>query len=330
MNFQRVLRGGFAALIFLSLQTTGLANDFLPSGDDDLLRFVPVQSGEPVELLILNRQGNWRQYSDFLGLGTRWVYAESGNNRIWVFNPLSGFGELLVNLDAAVGQSFSTPLGPCNSQATIADRQTIVETPAGRFDNVIRVDFSGSCQQQGLEAVWFAPGIGPIQWSRRSEFGSRFFVLTEAFVDGLVLPVATELAISTTLPVDRIVIDDQPAILANVTLQNPGQEDIDLMFTSSKTFDILLFDANGELRRQYSLDRIYTPAVQFITVPAGGSQTFGDWLELIDDQGLPLDSGTYTLRIEIPGYRTPEQGPFNNQVIAIEAPLHLDRRISLP
>lgn len=330
MGFKRVIRGSFAALIFLSLQAAVLANNYLPSGNDDLLRFAPVQSGQPVEMLILNRQGNWRQYSDFLGLGTRWVYAENGNNRMWVFNPLSGFGELLVNLDAPVGQSFQTPLGPCSSVATIGERQATIETPAGQFNNVIRVDFSGSCQQQGLQSAWFAPGIGPIQWARRSEFGSRFFVLTQAFVNGQELPAPTELTISTTLPVNRIVIDDQPAILASMTLHNPGNQDIDLLFVNGKTFDILLIDQTGAVVRQYSRDRMYTMALQFITIPAGGSQTFGDWLELVDDEGQPLDTGTYTLRIEVPGYRTPEEGGFNNQVIAIEAPLHLDRRISIP
>jgi hypothetical protein len=323
----------FAKVFFLAgsllAGAAAWANDYLPLAGDDLLRFVPMQSGESREMLITATQGNWKRFSDFLGLGENWVYTEAGDSRIWVYNPASGYGERMVDLAAPVGQTFLTPLGSCSRYATIADRAASLETPAGSFDQAIRVDFSGSCSHAGLRSVWFVAGIGPVQWSQASSFGLRYFLLAEAAVGEVLLPQASELIISATLPLGRIVLEDQPAIHAALSVHNPGPAPVELVFPSGQTFDIYIIDEAGQVVRQFSHGQLYTQALYSITLAPNASHSFGDVIDLVDNDGEALDVGTYVLRVELSGFATPEASVFRDEPIAIEAPLHVDRRIGL-
>lgn len=323
----------FFAKVFLlcamAVSVTLQANDYLPYGAGDLVRFQAMNGSEQRESSILNTQGNWKQLSDFLGLGEKWVYTEAGDSRIWVYNPLSGYGERMVDMAANVGQTFNTPLGECNSQAVIAERGASVTTPAGTFNSTVRVDFSGSCDNEGLKSVWFVRGIGPVQWLQHSIFGPLYYAMDAAAIGDILLPNLPELTVSASFPVGRVILDDHDSISASLTLTNNSDQPVELNFRNGQTFDIFIVDGEGEVVRQWSYNRAFTQALQSITLAAGASQSFGDELSLTTDAGEPLDIGTYLLRIELTGYNTPDASVFRNEPIAVETPLHLDSRMYL-
>ena len=321
-NFAKVF-----LLCGMAVSVTLQANDYLPYGAGDLVRFQAMNGSEQRESSILSTQGNWKQLSDFLGLGEKWVYTEAGDSRIWVYNPLSGYGERMVDMAANVGQTFNTPLGECNSQAVIAERGASVTTPAGTFNSTVRVDFSGSCDNEGLKSVWFVRGIGPVQWLQHSIFGPLYYSMDAAAIGDILLPKLPELSVSASFPMGRVILNDHDSINASLTLSNTSADDVELTFPNGQTFDIFVIDGEGDVVRQWSYGQMFTQAIHSITIAAGASHSFGTELDLVDDAGQPLEVGSYVLRIEMTGYSTPDASVFRNEPIAVEAPLHLDSRM---
>jgi hypothetical protein len=64
--------------------------------------------------------------------------------------------------------------------ASVASRGEAVETPAGTFENCIRIEyFDGGCADAGVGVEWFAPEVGLVKWEQQSIAGPVVLVLAE-------------------------------------------------------------------------------------------------------------------------------------------------------
>jgi hypothetical protein len=62
---------------------------------------------------------------------------------------------------------------------TVAARDQVVDTPAGRFTDCLRLDFAGRCADAGLIAQWWAPGVGLVKAEEGNFTGAVTWLLSE-------------------------------------------------------------------------------------------------------------------------------------------------------
>jgi hypothetical protein len=67
---------------------------------------------------------------------------------------------------------------------TVTSRTETVETPAGVFENCLRLEYGpGRCADAGTLAEWWAPDVGRVKWQEESILGLRTWVL-QSFENG--------------------------------------------------------------------------------------------------------------------------------------------------
>lgn len=113
-----------------------------------------------------------------------------------------------------------------------------------------------------------------------------------------------KIELSSQFPSAPVSLRKETSIEAYITLKNHSEYILTLDFSSSKTFDIFLFDESNEIVCQWSADKMFMQALQSITIEPGKSQRFGGLLELLDLEREPLTPGSYRVEIEITGKAT--------------------------
>ncbi|MEA5446186.1 BsuPI-related putative proteinase inhibitor [Gammaproteobacteria bacterium AB-CW1] len=312
------------------------ANDYFPIEAGDEFHYDKVTFGAETQgikqMSVQNSSGeHWKLVSDFIGLGQKWVWTSEGNDILYVFNADSGYGESVVDFSAPEGASFATPLGPCNHTATIAARGESLQTAAGNFDDVIRVDFSGDCYENAIDSAWFAKGTGLVKWKARGIFmgGSiPSYELAHGVIDGNSFPARAELAYSMNLPSQRVMINQDGVIEAYLSVTNLGQAPVELRFDSKQHFEIELIDANGVVHSAWSTGKFFAQIVNYKTIETNETLTFGGELALESQVAEHLDIGTYTLRLTFKGQTTPNASIYSDAPVVIEAPVHLDSEMN--
>lgn len=267
---------------------------------------------------------NWKQYSSFLGVKNAWLWLSSDGAELYWRNSADTL-DLMVNFDDPVGTYYPVRVEQCTDSSTIGKKGIQITTSAGSFKEVIRLDFSGHCADAGLQHAWFAPKVGVIKWSHSSIQGPVAFELQHAKVDGMTLPNQQGLELTSQFPSQAVMLNEQDSVEAYITLINHSDETMTIDFNSGQTFDIYLYDDQDQLMTQWSADRMFTQALQSMEIKAGTAERFGGEVALVNQEGQPLDIGTYRLKVEIKGDLSPEGSVFTEVPLSSEAPLHLDK-----
>ncbi len=178
--------------------TPAVANDYLSSSRSDWFRYSDGDR-EVTARIELSEGDGWRLWSDFAGLGSRWVYTEPSSDWAWLWNPDTGYGEPLGDLDGTLGDRVATEIDDANTATfVIARRNTRITTPAGVFRGVTRIDRVGTAGDGGVRQVWFAKGVGVIRYAVRLSGRTRTFNLVAARVGGASFPSANATPSPTT------------------------------------------------------------------------------------------------------------------------------------
>lgn len=183
------------------------------------------------------------------------------------FNPDGTEDNLWYLLNAPVGTAWTfqleplpanDPLDDCRSGTTarIGSRTEVVEVPAGRFTDVVRVDFlGGGCYDAGVLGEFFAPGVGLIRRVENTFYGPETIDLLRAKVGGEVLP---RLPYTTALSLDRAVyLQDPvatapsaaPTVTALFTLRNATADPLSFTFDGCRSARVSLTNEAGEVVR---------------------------------------------------------------------------------
>lgn len=175
------LRHGFVLLALLVAPTVASANEFISTNTNDWFRYKEAGSGQTVQSQITYDLGGWRQWSEFGGLGTTWVYTSDNHDYFWLWNGSTY--TLVGNLSGSVGDAQNVDM-PCNrGRAWVATKGSLT-TAAGTFNDTTELRFTTSCADAGTTAIWFAKGVGIVKWTQSTFAGGQTWELQSAFVNG--------------------------------------------------------------------------------------------------------------------------------------------------
>ncbi|WP_223669641.1 BsuPI-related putative proteinase inhibitor [Kangiella shandongensis] len=305
-----------------------VAAPYIMVSPDDYQSFKSSHNTSITSSIIDAKGAHWKQYSNFLGKKNAWLWVSSDGQQLYWKND-DGSKQLLVDFDDTIGTKYDVQIGGCTHSATLAQKGGTVTSSAGQFEDAVQLSFSGYCFDEGLESAWFVPQIGLVRWNQDSILGSVAFELQHAKVDGMTVPNHKGLELTAQFPSEPIIGGQQSTVEAYITLRNHSERTVSLDFRSGQTFDIYLYDEHDQLVQQWSRDRMFTQALQTIDIQPGEVKRFGDEVELIDQNGKPLDIGTYRLKVEIVGSYSPEASAFSQQHLSAEAPLYIDKMMTL-
>lgn len=231
------------------------------------------------------------------------------------FNPDGTEENLWYLLNAPVGTTWTfhleplppdDPLDDCRDGTTarIGSRTEVVEVPAGRFSDVVRVDFlGGGCYDAGVLGEFFAPGVGLIRRVENSFYGPETVDLLWAKVGGEVLP---RLPYTTALSLDRAVyLQDPvatapsaaPTLTALFTLRNATAHPLSFTFDGCKSATVSLTNEVGEVvlvSRATDGGGCCGCAPQFVFRLVNDTLVLGASIRLVTHDNHPLPLGRYT------------------------------------
>ena len=254
-----------AALLF---SLPAFANDYLPNTVGNTWTYDSGSSSKTVE--IIRSSGNWRGYDGFAGLGPQ----------------------------------YRTDISNCGPETfTIGAKNQTLRTPAGTFNDVLRLDVASQCRDAGTTAIWFAPDVGVIRWEELTIVGPVRYTFTSGTVEGIDYPIQRPAPLTITFAPDRdsIWLNLMPAIggprqhdtsvTTRLTVANTGDRQIDLQYRSGQRFDIVVEDDNGNVVAQWAANKRFTSATATVAVKPGEEVSYEGTVR------LPEKEGTYTVRM---------------------------------
>lgn len=313
-----IIRFWFRTMFFLiftvSIHPT-IASEYMPwvKGDNA----VYTNSFNNNEKIEIDQQiGRWLLYTNFAGLGPIWIKTDPDNEKVYIRNSETGRKQLLVDFDDTEGTTTRIDVAPCNvGTVEIASKIEQINTPAGSFKDVIRLDFESSCADGGLLSAWFARSVGVVKWESSNIIGIVTSEMFEGTINGKDFPGG--LLVKAVFPDPIVVIDAEPFVhhidmeplkhpvkqVATVDVQliikNNTDRDLTYVFNSGQHFEIMLIDENGKTISRWSHGRGFTEAIETRILKQGEIWSLGGALKLRTDDGEDAPAGSYTMQIEM-------------------------------
>ncbi|MDR0136425.1 BsuPI-related putative proteinase inhibitor [Metabacillus idriensis] len=93
---------------------------------------------------------------------------------------------------------------------------------------------------------------------------------------------------------------DDGIVQINMTVKNQTDEEKNFEFSSGQKYEIIITDPNGAEVYKYSKGRMFTQALQYMTLPPGESQTYQETCDM-KSAGTKLEAGEYTVTVMFAG-----------------------------
>ncbi len=301
------------ALVLLSIIFAAVslaANDYYPNrGDDNFDYKSEIATGNVVTDNVIETYGsNWKKHSNFGGFGEKWIWTGNYSNELYLLQEDGNYAKL-VDFDDAVGTHYTGNFSMCATRAEIVAKGQTVSVPAGVFEDVVIVGFSGPCNDAGIVTQAYAKGVGIIRWENSMIAGSRFTNMISGTVNGVSYPKKPEPAFKVSASADGYNyyfnmmpgpgMEDRPAPKGYFQLQieNMSGNTLNVHYTSGCLFDMAIKNADGEVVKRYLDGRMCTANAPIIQFESGQTATFGDYIEFTDENGHAIPNGSYTLEI---------------------------------
>lgn len=186
----------------LFFASAAFGGDYLSDSQGDWFRYRNSRTGQEVtsRMFVDGGANNWKGWSNFAGLGDRYIYTYPNNNFFWIWTPGVG-AQLMPTIDGTVGYYRNVNLGPLNNgRITVAERGVSLTTTAGTFTDVVRFALQPSAADAGVTSIWFARGVGVVKWEESSFAGPVEYGLVAAAVAGRTFPAAPTAPTNPTNP----------------------------------------------------------------------------------------------------------------------------------
>jgi agmatine/peptidylarginine deiminase len=175
---------------------TALANDYISTDANDWFRYTNSQTGQQVTSSMQRDLGGWRNWSDWAGMGSTWIYTADNHDYFWLWNGSTY--TLVADLSGQIGETRNVDMPPCNTGAVQILSRGSLTTAAGSFNNVTRLGLQTSCADAGTTSIWFAQGVGVVKWTASNFMGEQTWELDAAMVSGTQLPIAPSAPATTS------------------------------------------------------------------------------------------------------------------------------------
>jgi hypothetical protein len=310
----RTRLGGLApaalSLLLVGAATTARAQDWQPLAVGDVRTY---ERGGAFGALqherteVQRRSGVWFRFDSFLGLPDTWVAFYRGD--VFVWDGAAARAIKLFDLHAAVGQGYRVELTGLPGgwgTMTLGARDETVVVNAGTFRDCARFSFQTApgVADAGWGSIWFAPGVGVVQWSENSFAGPVPHTLHTATIGGTAYPQPQPVrgGLTVALQADRFEYSLPPLLPVAMnhatftfTIDNQTGTPIDITYPSGQSFDVELSDASGQVLARWSDGRFFTQALRQGTLQ--GTLTLTQGMALADRGGQPLRPGDYKARM---------------------------------
>lgn len=317
LSFKKHCRKLLLGVLALTSQMA-LAGEYMPWQLNDYAHYRDDLSGSVVEGRVDKSLLIWSHVTQLAGLGGQWIMSTAGNERLHLFDESTKALTLLMDFNAAVGYSRKVSVQPCNvGTATLAERGLHLDLPAGSFHDVIRLDFTTSCADGGVQSAWFARGVGPVQWTENSIAGPRTFQMTGGTIGGMSYPKLSGLSTTGSFPAPSKWINMMPgpdvrlaAPAADVALRiaNHTDQTVHFTFPSSQRYEIELTDTKGNVVLRWSDGKPFLTVLGAVVLAPGESVAYSDRLVLVLKDGSIVPQGDYTLSVYLAGAVTDDSG----------------------
>ncbi|MGX5172532.1 BsuPI-related putative proteinase inhibitor [Aliikangiella sp. IMCC44653] len=314
------------SLILLASLSTSFAinaNDYLPHSSNDYSVFEN-QYQQQVKVEVNDTYGeNWRRFSHFLGKSNQWIATSSFNQRV-VWYSDTGESQLLVDFNDAVGTEYQVDIDECVSKATLVEKAAVVSTKASRFNDAVKLTFQSSqCADVGLLSAHFVAGVGLVQWQTQSIAGPVTYALQSSKIGDMQLPQSQGLQIKANVDSGPIDLTQKQSINAYLVVTNPSNHPVELTFNSGQRFEIEIFNSAAEKVAQWSFDKMFTEAIDVISIAPKSEKMFGDVMPLKDFNGRWLAAGNYKVKVTLTGYNNQYQSVNDGLRFATEFPISI-------
>lgn len=156
--------------ITLLFPATASAHEYLPTSPGQSWTYVS-DYGAVVESQITSWSGSWFRFSRFANLRDQWVWTNEKDAAIWLLRA-DGARRLPR---FARGWTASVDLGCSPATVRFDAKDLLLDVPAGSFSGVVKLSVDAPCIDAGATTIWFARGVGIIQWSENTLFGNVTF-----------------------------------------------------------------------------------------------------------------------------------------------------------
>ena len=253
---------------------------------------------------VLRRSGVWYRFDSFLGLTDTWVAFYRGD--VYVWDDATARAVKLFDLHAQAGQGYRVELTALPGgwgTMTLAARDETVVVNAGTFRDCARFSFQTApgVADAGWGSIWFAPGVGVVQWSENSFAGPVPHTLHTATIGGTVYPQPQPVrgGLTVALQADKFEYALPPLLPVatlyatfTFTVDNQTGTPIDVTYSSGQSFEIEITDAaTGQVMCRWSDGRFFTQALRQGTL--SGTLTLTQGMTLHDRNGQMFANGDY-------------------------------------
>lgn len=184
-----------AAFALVAAAIPSAANEFVSNRRADWFRYSG-PGGQDVRSQIQSQTDGWRLWDEFAGLGSVWIYTHDTMDWLWVWDGRDA--QPIADLGGQVGSSRTIDVGLNRGRVTVTGRNQALTTPAGTFTDVTQLSLQTSVADAGVTGMWFARGVGVVQYETQSIAGPRTFQLSAASVNGRTYPQASAPTTPTT------------------------------------------------------------------------------------------------------------------------------------
>ena len=192
------------------------------------------------------------------------------------------------------------------SRLHVTSRSETVEVPAGKFTDVVRIEYEMRCADAGIMAEYFAPGIGLIRREEESFAGTVVSDLIETNAGGLrplLQPYTTSLGLDRTMAVNDLMpsVDPKglPELHGVLTVRNDTDRPVVLHFAGCRSAMIEVRNSAGEVVLTGHADDggCCTCSAQLDVPVAHGAFALPFSLRLALDGNRPLPDGLYAVTV---------------------------------
>ena len=275
MKFICSLIGGLTLLAIPTIAQTTQTSNYFPLEPGNVWMYALAAPGTTSSFRTISVEGrdtlNNIEYSR-VRYFERVVYLRANTDgSIVSFNRTTNSEEAWLKLNEPVGTTFDARIDQCVTTGRVEERGAQVTTPAGIFDDTVRLSFQGSCADAGTTQQVYANRVGPVVHEETSFAGPRRYQLVY-YRTGSETGGGPEQSFTIGLNALRYRVGTEMRV--RLSLRSTLPDSIDLHFPSGQSFDFKIYDETGAIVYVWSADKLF-PAIVRNETFGPGERTYG-------------------------------------------------------